>query len=87
MFFIYIFFFQIWTYAQTLILVNLIVVKIIGFLVITRNPPDQFWRNLVEILPTGLPDLPKSSGTSKKARKTKFLRREKFEQFYFFHDY
>ena len=30
------------TYAQTLILVNLIVVKIIGFLVITRNPPERF---------------------------------------------
>ena len=29
-------------YAQTLILVNLIVVNILGFLVITRNPPERF---------------------------------------------
>ena len=46
-------------YAQTLIVVNLIVVNFFGFLVIEKNPSERFWRKLGEILPTVLPELSK----------------------------
>ncbi len=42
-------------------------------LVIARNPPKRFWRKLVDILPFNLPDLPKTSRTSKYHRKTNIL--------------
>ena len=46
-------------YAQTLILVNLMLVNICSFFVIVHSPVVGFGRNLVEIVPTSLPDLPK----------------------------
>ena len=63
-------------YAQNLILVTLILVNFGGFLVIARNPPDGFRRNLVEILPTGLPELSKPSRDLLQLRKTEFFREE-----------
>ena len=46
-------------YAQTFILVNLIVVNFFGFLVIEKNASERFWRKLGEIFPTSLPELSK----------------------------
>ena len=40
-----------------------------GFLVIARNPPERFGRKLVEIFPTGLPELLQPSGTKKSNEK------------------
>ena len=60
-------------YAQNLILVTLILVNFGGFWVIARNPPDGFRRNLVEILPTGLPELSKPSRDLLQLRKTEFF--------------
>ena len=60
-------------YTQTLIVVVLIVVHFGGFGVTARNPPDEFCRKLVEIVPTGLPELSKPSRTTLKIRKTTFL--------------
>ena len=62
-----------------LIVVAFLVVKIFGFWVIARNPPDGIWRKLVEIVPTGLPELPKTSRTSQNLRKTKILETKMFE--------
>ena len=47
------------SYAQTLIVVVLIVVKIFGFLVITRDHEGFEGCHQVEIFATGLPDLSK----------------------------
>ena len=58
-------------YAQTLILVNLIVVNFFGFLVIEKNPSERFWRKLGEILPTILPDLSKPKFLKSNRGKTK----------------
>ena len=44
-------------YAQSLILVNCLLVKLFSFLVITRSHELGFGRNLVEIDPRSLPDL------------------------------
>ena len=57
-------------YAKNLILVNLILVNFGGFLVIARNPPEHISRNLVEIVPTGLPELSKPSRDLLELRKT-----------------
>ena len=46
-------------YAQTLILVNLILVNFFGFLVITRYHERFEGCHLVEIFPTDLPELSK----------------------------
>ena len=59
------------TYAQTLILVNLILVNIFSFLVITRNRSDVYGRNLVEIDPTSLPQLSKQLRDQKNSQKQK----------------
>ena len=44
-------------YAQTLILVNLMLVKIFTQMVTTRKHEDVYGRNLVEMDPTSLPQL------------------------------
>ena len=60
-------------YAQILILVNLILVKNFSFLIITRHHELGFGRNLVEIHPTSLPDLPKQLRHLNNSQKTKIL--------------
>ena len=57
-------------YVHIEIVVAFLVVKIFGFWVIARNPPDEFRRKLVEILPTGLPELSKPSRDLLELRKT-----------------
>ena len=49
---------QILLYAHMLIVVAFLVVKQISFLVITRSHELRIGRNLVEIHPTGPPELP-----------------------------
>ena len=51
--------FPVLIYAQTLILVNLILVKIFTQMVITRNHEDVYGPDLVEIDPRSLPQLSK----------------------------
>ena len=57
-------------YAQTLILVNLILVNFLGFLVIARYPTMRFGRKLEEMHPTGLPELSKPKNSGSNRRKT-----------------
>ena len=57
------------TYAQTLIVVVLIVVKNFGFLVITRDHGSLGGRHQVEMNPTDLPELSKPK-CSRKSGKT-----------------
>ena len=66
-------------YAQTLILVNLIVVIYFCVLIVARNPPERFWRKLVDMFPFNLPDLSKPPGPPKRKGKTTF-RDQKLEQ-------
>ena len=65
-------------YAHIEIVVAFLVVKIFGFLVIARNPPDGIRRKLVEILPTSLPDLPKTFRTPQNLRKSFFWGTDNF---------
>ena len=67
-------------YAQTLILVVLILVKFGGFWVIARNPTSGFSWKLVEILLPGLPEPSKPSRNLPDRRKTKIFRPEKFTE-------
>lgn len=67
------------SYAHIEIAVALIV-NFVVFWVIARNPPERFWRKLVEVLPFILPDLPKTSRTSKNHRKQKILRPKLLEK-------
>ena len=60
-------------YAHMLIVVDFLVVNFFAFLIIARNPPKRFWRKLVEILPTSLPELLKPSRDLLELRKSKFL--------------
>ena len=62
-------------YAHIKVVVAFLVVNFFGFLVIARNPPNEFWRKLVEILPPGLPELSKPSRNLPDRRKTKIFRR------------
>ena len=61
------------SYAQILILVNLILVNKFSFLIITRHHELGFGRNLVEIHPTSLPDLPKQLRHLNNGQKTQIL--------------
>ena len=56
-------------YAHIEVVVTLVVVNFFSFLVIARYPTVRFLRKLVEILPTGLPDLPKPLRTNIHLRK------------------
>ena len=60
-------------YAQTLIVVALIVVNFFGFSVITRDHGSFEGRHLVEMNPTSLPELSKPSRASENLRKAKML--------------
>ena len=60
-------------YAHMEIVVVLIVVKKLGFLVITRDHGSFGGRHQVEILPTGLPELFKPSRDLLELRKTNIL--------------
>ena len=60
-------------YAQTSILVNLILVNFFGFLVITRYHERFGGCHLVEIFPTDLPELSKPKCSRNKSRKNNFL--------------
>ena len=56
-------------YAQFLILVNLLLVNLFSFLVIKSSHGSYEGCHLVEILPTGLPDLSKPSKSTKNLKK------------------
>ena len=56
-------------YAHIEVVVTLVVVNFFGFLVIARYPTVRLSRKLEEILPTGLPDLPKPLRTNILLRK------------------
>ena len=60
-------------YAQTLIVVVLIVVKKLGFLVITRDHGSFLGCHQVEILPTDLPELFKPATDLLEPRKLKIF--------------
>ena len=62
-----------------LIVVAFLVVNFFAFLIIARNPPDGIWRKLVEIVPTGLPELSKPSREEKNLRKAKQIEVKIFE--------
>ena len=61
-------------YAHIEVLVTFLLVKMFGFLVITRDHGGFEGRHWVEILPTGLPDLSKPSRDLLELRKTEFFR-------------
>ena len=69
-------------YAQTLILVSLILVKKFSFLVITRSQELGFGRNLVEIDPRSLPDLFKQLRDQNNSQKPQKNRKQNFEKSY-----
>ena len=74
-------------YAHIEIVVTFLVVNFFRFLVMVRNPLERFWRKLVEILPTGLPELSKPSGTLENLRKSKCFRTEICQKFQKNNDY
>ena len=61
-------------YAQNLILVNLILVNFFTFLVITRSQGLRIGRILVQIDPTGPPDLFQQPRTLYNSQKVEILR-------------
>ena len=67
-------------YAQTLIVVALIVVNFFGFSVITRDHGGFEGCHLVEMNPTGLPELSKPSTDLLELRKTKILETKIFRE-------
>ena len=56
-------------YAHIEVVVTLVVVNLFGFWVIARYPTVRLSPTSVEILPTGLPDLPKPLRTNMLLRK------------------
>ena len=58
-------------YAHIEVVVTFLVVNFFGFLVITRHHGSFEGRHLVEILPTGLPELSKPKFLKSKLGKTK----------------
>ena len=67
-------------YAQTLIVVALIVVNFFGFSVITRDHGRFEGRHLVEMNPTGLPELSKPSTDLLELREAKILETKIFRE-------
>ena len=74
-------------YAQTLIVVAFLVVKMFGFLVITRNPTMRFGPKLEEIFLSASRSFPYLSGTFLKAINPSFLTPKFSEKFEKFNDY
>ena len=66
--------FHIVFHARNEIVVTSLVVNFFCFLVITRSPLVGFGRNLVQILPTGPPDLFKPSRDLRIDEKPKFMK-------------
>ena len=62
------------SYAQTLILVKLILVKLTSFLVIAPSPELGSGRYQVEMLPISLPDLPIPTRDQKSTIRPEFLK-------------
>ena len=60
-------------YTHIEIVVAFFVFHFFGFVVIARNPPEHFWRKLVDISPLSLPDLPKTYRTSNKTEENQHL--------------
>ena len=75
------------SYAQNLILVNLILVNFFSFLVIARNHSDIYGRNLVEIDPTSLPQLSIQLRDQKNSKKTEKTEIQNFENIHKFNKY
>ena len=68
------------SYAQNLILVNLILVNLFSFLVITRNHSYIYGRNLVEIDPTSLPQLSKQLRDQNNSQNTEKIEIQNFKK-------
>ena len=71
---------QLFMYAHIEVLVTFLLVKIFGFLVITRSHEDVYGRNLVEIDPTSLPQLSKQLRDQNNSQKQQKHRKQNLEK-------